>query len=173
MMKSHLIYRMVLLNGCGIALLIWAAQRGYVTGAVNSDPSGICLTIIGLLGVGLVLTMARAMKISRLLNGVKSGAPVSISGVKLLAKQAYLADISTLCEKLGMFGTVVGFLIAFAGIDPSADPKAIMTHILIGLSVAFMTTAVGFVAGTWLGINARLLHTATICLIEDAADADQ
>lgn len=173
MMNSHLIYRMALMNACSVALLVWAFQRGYVTDVIKLDPSGICLAIMVLLCAGLFFTTARALKISRMLNALKRGETVNVSGIKILAKQAYIADMSTLCEKLGMFGTVVGFLIAFAGIDPTADPKAIMAHILIGLSVAFMTTAVGFVAGTWLGINARLLHTATVCLIEDAAHADQ
>ena len=73
-----------------------------------------------------------------------------------------------LSERLGMLGTVCGFLMMLLGAGgfseiQSTDPKKVMQLIEqlgVGLSTAFLTTLVGAVCGIILGIQHRNLSRA-------------
>lgn len=76
---------------------------------------------------------------------------------------------------LGLIGTVIGFIIALSGVDPSraadADNVADMVATLIsGMSVALNTTLVGAVLYVWLIVNYRLLSSATVDLLTETID---
>lgn len=71
---------------------------------------------------------------------------------------------------LGLIGTVIGFIIALSGVDPSkvgdAENIAPMVSALIaGMSTALVTTLVGGVLNIWIMANYQLLTTGTARLI--------
>jgi hypothetical protein len=71
---------------------------------------------------------------------------------------------------LGLIGTVIGFIIALSGVDPSrateVDNVARMIATLIsGMSVAMYTTLAGSVLYVWLSVNHRILANGSVSLI--------
>ena len=71
---------------------------------------------------------------------------------------------------LGLIGTVIGFIIALSGVDPTkvadAENIAPMVSALIGgMSTALVTTLVGSVLNIWLMANYQMLATGTAHLI--------
>ena len=61
---------------------------------------------------------------------------------------------------LGLIGTVVGFIIALAGVVPDAVSDAASNRLMIatlisGIKIAVHTTLVGMVGYFWLGLNWR------------------
>jgi biopolymer transport protein ExbB/TolQ len=70
---------------------------------------------------------------------------------------------------LGLIGTVVGFVIALSGVDPSnaADPASIgpmVSTLIAGMSTALYTTLVGAVLNIWLMLNYRVLEGGAVHL---------
>lgn len=71
---------------------------------------------------------------------------------------------------LGLIGTVIGFMMALSGIDPSivSDVNAIgpmVANLIDGMGVALTTTLLGTIAYTYAEINNRLLR---IVVTDDA-----
>jgi biopolymer transport protein ExbB/TolQ len=78
-----------------------------------------------------------------------------------LSGPRYLANLLVL---LGLIGTVVGFILALAGIDPVivGDAAAIgpmVSRLLEGMAVALYTTLAGSLLNIWLTLNCRLLES--------------
>jgi biopolymer transport protein ExbB/TolQ len=76
---------------------------------------------------------------------------------------------------LGLLGTVIGFIMALAGVDPQAagEVEAIapmVTTLIDGMSVALYTTLVGAVLNIWLMVNYRLLESGTVALLATIVD---
>lgn len=172
MFNNHLMYRLIVLNGCAIAALAWAWGQGYLS-YIEKDGSRISLAIIALFCVGMASLIIRAVKVTRVLNGNKHGTSYDINAVKFLAKGDHIDTISGLLVSLGFFGTVVGLMsMLFGGggltSDGSLDSiKAIIDRIISGGGIAFITTAVGLMTSMWLDWNASMLRTATICMLQD------
>ena len=71
---------------------------------------------------------------------------------------------------IGLIGTVVGFIIALSGVDPSivSDVNAIgpmVSTLITGMSVALYTTLVGAVFSLWLSLNYHFLAKGMIALV--------
>lgn len=173
MLRHLLVYRLTLLNGVGAAGLAWAWQSGLL-GYIGYDTSRISLVIIGVFGLGMASIFHRARKVGKALNAIKAGGAVFINQAKFRAKGVHIETISSVCVGLGFFGTVVGLIAMLFGnggitSDGSVENiTAIIEQILRGGGIAFLTTAVGLVTSLWLEINARILDTATQCMLEDA-----
>lgn len=182
MLKNLLLYRLAIFNTCAFAGVAYAAQLGYVRQVFEGDVSHISYGIVVLFALGLVSTAIRAWKVSGMLNHTKEMMTFSAltrqtlgrdAGFdKLLYKQAHIFDISEWLVLLGLAGNVIGFLIAFHGMDTSALGSAagmqkIGLQVLAGLGVAFYSTLAGTVCALWTSINYRMLDTATRCLIAD------
>lgn len=173
MLRNLLLYRLVLLNLCGVVITLWCWQRGYVAAMYEGDSSRITLIITGLFLVGLVSVFVRAVKVSRLLNKVKGGHPVDLNGAKLSEKAAHIDDIPGWLTTLGLLGTVIGFFVALNGVGgndlvSASGVQKVTAQLMGGMRIALTTTIIGAVFGLWLEINRRVLKTATVTLIEDA-----
>ncbi|MEQ8805654.1 MAG: MotA/TolQ/ExbB proton channel family protein, partial [Rhodospirillales bacterium] len=77
---------------------------------------------------------------------------------------------------LGLIGTVIGFIIALSGVDPTAASDAnkvgaMVATLISGMSVALNTTLVGSVLYVWLIVNHRILATGTVRLLSTALQA--
>lgn len=70
--------------------------------------------------------------------------------------------IGGLLVMLGLIGTVVGFVMALSGVDPSragsvSSISPMVAALLRGMATALYTTLVGSVGYLWLSLNAYLL----------------
>lgn len=70
---------------------------------------------------------------------------------------------------LGLIGTVIGFIIALAGVDPEAargveNVAPMVSSLIDGMGVALYTTLVGAVLHVWLIVGHRMLATGTLHL---------
>lgn len=168
MLRYHLLLRLLILNAFGAAGLAWAWSEGFIQMVYEADASRICIAIALLFLVAMFAVWREAFKISRLLDRLKSGERLSLNAEKMQAKADHIFDFPDYLKGLGLFGTVVGLLMGLHGINPSGDVEAIIWQLMTGLSVAFLTTACGWVFGTFVEFNARILSTATVSLLEDA-----
>lgn len=172
MFHNHLIYRLIVMNGCALAALAWAWGQGYLS-YVGKDGSGISIAILILFAFGMVSLSIRAMRVTRALNGIKGGRSVSINPAKFVAKGDHIDTISGLLVSMGFLGTIVGLVTMLFGdggmmSDGSLDSvKALIDRIITGGGIAFITTAVGLVTSMWLDLNSSVLRTATICMLQD------
>lgn len=167
-LRAHLLYRLLILNAFGGAGLAWAWSEGFVQMVYKADASRICIAIAAVFCFAMFAVWREAFKISRLLDRHKSGEALSLNAEKMMAKADHIFDFPDYLKGLGLFGTVVGLIMGLHGIDQTTGTEAIIWQLLEGLSVAFFTTAVGWVFGTWIEFNARLINTATVSLLEDA-----
>jgi biopolymer transport protein ExbB/TolQ len=89
--------------------------------------------------------------------------------MKLLSRIGSIRHVGNALVLLGLLGTVIGFIMAFSGVDAQAagDVEAIgpmVTTLIDGMSVALYTTLVGAVLNIWLMVNYRLLEGGTVTL---------
>jgi hypothetical protein len=189
-----LLLRFVLVNLTGFALLAAAWASGWLDPIVASDRQHLCLLIFAVFLVGLGRATERVWRLSRELNDLAAGraGPGSKIGQSLAALggtdstgRATLAAalklklaqriggvrwIASTLVLLGLIGTVVGFVMALGGVDPTrvADAEAIapmVSTLIAGMSVALYTTLVGSVLNIWLMIDYRLLEGGSVHLL--------
>lgn len=176
MLRNLLMFRLVIMNVCAVAALMWAYAAGFLQ-YINYDASRISYFIVALMLIALVSIFNRAMKVTRALNAIKAGVPVRINAAKFIAKGNHIDWLSTACVGFGFFGTIVGIIaMLFAGEGITSDGSvesitAIIEKILAGGGTAFITTGVGLATSQWIDFNALILSTATTCMIEDGRRA--
>lgn len=168
MLRSHLLMRLAIINTLGAAGLIWAWSQGFIQMVYAADSSRICIAIAGLFVFAMFAVWREAFKISRLLDRVKAGEKLSLNAEKMMAKADHIFDFPEHLKGLGLLGTLVGIVMALYGIDPNGEVEAIVWQLVGGLSVAFLTTIVGWLFGAFVEVCARFVNTATVCLLEDA-----
>lgn len=172
-MRHTLLYRLIVLNACGFAFIVWAWMQGMVDLVMDADPTKITHVIAALFLFGLVSLGWRALKVNA---AIDFGPTLLIknrrAARKMPAQNEHLGDIPEYLVLLGLIGNAVGFLMAFGGIDMSAlgsadGLMAAGTQILAGIGTAFGSTVAGCVLALWAMINYRILVTATTLYIED------
>lgn len=168
MLHNLLLYKLVVINLCAMAGLVYAWQLGLVQMVYAADTSYICYAITVLFFAGLFSVFQRAWKVSRAMNSAKSGTPEAVNGTKFIAKGDHIADVAQWLAVLGLVGTIVGFIMALNGISADMEPKALIGQLISGMAVAFYTTLAGAVTGLWLELNNRILLTAATCMVEDS-----
>ena len=147
------------------------------------------IVMIGVFLAGLFLCVRKAFLTSREINNLKLNNPPEFSRVAEYLDQikgvtdsgsrafsfrlfcgGWYGDLSTIqflkatLVLLGLIGTVIGFIIAFSGVEPGSagDVSAIgttVTTLISGISLALYTTAVGAIlGGLWLHANGHVLR---------------
>lgn len=121
--------RLIILNTCWLALVVWAAFMGYVQFVFTHDISGLSYVISAL----LVVVLAGS----------------------IFGRAAHLHRAEVWLVTLGLIGNVVGFIIALQEIDPGAlgTPEGVQrvaSSLLAGMGVAFCSTLVGAIAALWV-----------------------
>lgn len=189
-----LLLRFTLINLLAGALLAVAVLQGWVAMVWYADYSRISAAIAVVFVGGLVLAGYRTWQTSCDLNHIRDFDPLvpslastylsRIRGldeagraniaqalrIKLSQRIAAVRHLAGSLVLLGLIGTVVGFIIALSGVDPTkadqVDAIAPMVSTMIaGLSTALYTTLVGAVLNLWLMMNYRLLAGGTGKLI--------
>lgn len=192
--RHLLILRFALFNIAAFALLGAAWMRGWTDMVFSADNTGLSLGIFLVFLAGLGLCAIRIHAVNSEIEEAR--APRPEAGSRAAAYLAAVADrdsgsrateaarlklgLSTTIAPvqhmanslvlLGLIGTVVGFIIALSGVDPSTagsvDAIAPMVAELIhGMSVALYTTLVGSVLHLWLKVNALMLSTGAARLV--------
>ncbi|MBB5664721.1 hypothetical protein GGE68_002918 [Rhizobium leguminosarum] len=129
--------RLIILNTCWAALVVWASVQGYTQFVFTHDISGLSYIISALLVSVLVSVFAGHTRV--------------------------LPHAKVWAVMIGLIGNLVGFLVLASGLSAgdmsSAAGLLKMSMSLIdGLSVAFCSTLVGAVAATWMGTVAYVLR---------------
>ena len=71
---------------------------------------------------------------------------------------------------LGLIGTVLGFIVALSGVDPTkaadvAQISPMVSTLIEGMSIALYTTLVGSVLSLWMTVNYQILMSGTVNLL--------
>ena len=194
-----LLLRFAVVNLVAFALLGVAHVHGFLELIAAADQTRLVFVIfLAFLG-GLVICAYKVMQTSRELNQVKEfnpmvpsraaaylaqirgrsdeGRSLAASGLKLkLAHRiGVVRHVANSLVFMGLIGTVIGFIIALSGVDPSsvADVEAIspmVANLIEGISVALYTTLVGAVLHLWLMVNYRILANGTVNLITELVE---
>lgn len=189
-----LLFRFVLVNVVGFALLGVAYLEGWIGTVLAADFTHLSLTIVAVFMCGLVTCAIKTWQTSRELNLVRSGirprssrvasflkeiegrdansraTSSAILRLKLSSRIAVVRHAAGSLVLLGLIGTVIGFIIALSGVQPNAasDPSAIgpmVSTLIEGMSVALYTTLVGAVFNIWLMVSYNVLAMGTINLV--------
>jgi len=168
-MRNLLVYRLVVVNVCCTAALVYGWHLGLVDMVFKGDQSHICIFIFAVFIAAIVSALIEALKVSRRLNQNKAGTLGDFNADKAMAKVDYLFDFPVTLQTLGLLGTVVGLLMGLHNMSANAeDLEGMIWKLLGGLSTAFYTTAVGIVLAEWVKLNIRPINTALVCLVEDS-----
>ncbi|HSV71415.1 MAG TPA: MotA/TolQ/ExbB proton channel family protein [Methylibium sp.] len=152
----------------------WAWQGGWWGRMMDSDPSGISAGIVALTGA---VTLWCGLRTRRLGRECGPGSPwrnayrdTHARGAEQAAQR--LGDLTHgphetawwfagTTIKLGLLGTVVGFIVMIGQIDlqgtDTAQIQALLAQMTKGMGIALVTTLVGLVANLLLGIQLLLL----------------
>ena len=187
------VLRFALLNMAGFALLFAAYLQGWINTVLLADGTGISVVIFAVFLVGLAITARLIWRISIELNCLLGGTScvhsrteayfaevrgrsagsraISSSALrmKMANRIAVVRHLANTLVLLGLIGTVVGFIIALSGVDPTraGDVRSIapmVANLIDGMSVALFTTLVGAVLNVWLMLNYRLLNDSAVNL---------
>lgn len=172
---ERLAWSWALLVGVLLFAAYWAAQRGLWQALVGGDPSGISLVIIGLV---LVATLWCGQRAQQLAAQARAGSAWRLQHRQQQAAEPTLAP-QLLAElthgphetawwfcaaalKLGLLGTVVGFIVMASQIGDSTgfDIEQIQTllqQMTGGMAIALYTTLVGLAGNLLLGLQLLLL----------------
>lgn len=131
--------RLIILNTCWLALVVWAAFMGYVQFVFTHDISGLSYVISALLVVAV--------------------------GAAFAGRTSFLPHAKIWFVMLGLIGNICGFIVALQGMAGGSltDADGLMklaTALLDGMSVAFCSTLVGAIAALWTSTNGWLLGLA-------------
>lgn len=192
--KYLLLSKWLCVNALGFGLLAIAFFNGWVGLAIAADPTRIVIMIVLAFLWGLSLCGWKVWQTSKELNFIRSGEldrshrwrnymnlkkfhahadPMSlIEALKIrqFGKISTIRYIANTLVLMGLVGTVVGFIIALSGVDPSIviDVSAVapmVSTLIQGMSVALYTTLVGAIFNIWLTVNYQMLANGTSQLV--------
>ena len=166
--RSYLhLSRFLIVNIAALALLTAAWFKGWLGMVLAADRSYMTLVIAAALLIGLYLCATRMIGLRRFVSGLKHPALSEPRRTVLLMRIGMVRHIANNLVLLGLIGTVLGFVIAFAGIEPDmiGDTEmaaGMISQVVDGMGVALYTTLVGAIAHIWLyGCYKILEHAAT------------
>ena len=195
MRRYLLLYRFLIVNIVGSALLGLAGAQGWIARIAEADPTGLVFVIFGVFAVGLALCGYRLFKTSAALNRLEEDGTVDLPDdwtarapvrpelmaealkARLFSRIAVVRQIAAALVVLGLIGTVAGFIIALSGVSAEdagtlAAVQPMISTLISGMSVALYTTLEGAVLGLWLTINYRMLATGTSTLYSELLAAN-
>lgn len=190
-----LILRFALFNTTCFALLGAAWMRGWTDVVLAADDTGLSLGIFIVFLAGLGLCAVRVLEVSTELEQARAPRPRvgsraaaylaavanrdsgsrATEGARMkLALATHVAPIQHIANSLvllGLIGTVVGFIIALSGVNPSTAGNVdaitpMVAELIHGMSVALYTTLVGSVLHLWLKVNGLILSGGAVRLVD-------
>ena len=193
--RHLLIMRFVVVNMVALAMLGAAWVNGWVGMVMAGDITQLVTVIALVFLAGLAECGRRVVQTSveldrvqtrggrlpphlkgylQTVRGGRDGQSRAMVGsalkLRLASRISTVRHVANSLVFLGLIGTVIGFIIALSGVDPSAagDVDAIgpmVSTLISGMSVALYTTLVGAILNVWLMLNYRLLEGGTVRLL--------
>lgn len=190
------LYQYVALNLPAAVLVAVAWQRGWLDTLLTVDSTRLTVAIIAVFVIGLALAAHRLWRLdqeidcahgegtlteswaTRYLDEIRhhsSGSRGLVASTLRMRVTDYISVVRHIAGTLvllGLIGTVVGFIMALAGVDPekAADVTSMtpmVATLIQGMSVALYTTLAGAVANLWLMVNYRLITSTAVRLLAD------
>jgi MotA/TolQ/ExbB proton channel family len=192
--RHVLLLRFALVNLLALGLLGAIAGQGWIGQLLAAEGSGYSIAIALVFAAGLIMSGHRVSQLNQALNEVRRfeldrapPAPAYLRAaaradsssrallasslkMKLVARIAPVKHIANSLVLLGLIGTVIGFIVALAGVDPdaAADVASIgpmISTLIAGMAIALHTTLVGSLLHLWLMVIVRLLEGGTVRLL--------
>lgn len=192
--KFLLLLQFIVVNLPAFALLTAAYLQGWIDVVIAADGTGLSVGIFLVFLGGLAICAQKIWTVSAELNNVDLAQPNPLSWaarylgeianreagsraisasalrVKVFNRIAVVRHVANSLVLLGLIGTVLGFIIALSGVDPSVagNVQAIapmVTGLIEGMSVALYTTLVGAVLNLWLMVNYHMLAGGAVKLV--------
>lgn len=153
----------------------WIQRHGWWGSLVDGDPSGISVAIVALAVVASLWCGRRAWVLQREAGGrgawrahYRHDRDRGVAqAAELLSERAHGPHetawwFASAAIKLGLLGTVVGFIVMSLQIGrmPSFDlseVQQLLKQMTQGMAIALLTTLVGLIANLWLGLQLMLL----------------
>lgn len=182
----------------GIELFIWfyLAEIGHLGHLVRSDQSHVSLFIIAIYALSTIWFLFACLITSRQYVDVnqnngsynnpilrlfynqlsqsidKNQSHLEVLDIRLRSKYAFGFVVADLMLKLGILGTVIGFIIMLGSLSNlnSVDitvMQTLLAEMSNGMKVALFTTLTGMLAGIVLNIKFNLLDWAVDHLVND------
>lgn len=197
--RHLLLLRCALVNLVAVSLFGAAWMQGYIDIILAADGTYLCTLIFLIFLSGLVLAIAKIARTSRELALVRQFNPLvpslaarylaqvhgragdgraqATADLRLKAAHGIgmVRHIANNLVLVGLIGTVLGFIISLAGVDPNRAQDAgsispMVATLIEGMSVALYTTLVGSVLHIWLMVNYHMLATGTVELVTAIAE---
>lgn len=189
-----LLLRFAVFNILALSLVIIGWMDGWIHRIIEGDVTRISILIAVLFFIGwsmcayhVVLCTKEMRALSEgnlnsvrvwreyfeMVEQVSSGSSMTISEClrsRLYSKISVIRLIANNLVILGLIGTVIGFVIALAGVDASkvADAPSVgpmVSTLIQGISVALYTTLTGAVLHVWLIMCYQILAVGTVNLV--------
>lgn len=163
----------------------WVNHRGLLAELHRGDPSGISL---GILALTVIVSVWAGLRMHRLAAEARPDSPWRLAYRADRAEQVpetsqRLAErthgphetawwFASAAIKLGLLGTVVGFIIMATQIANSkvfelAEIQALLQQMTAGMAIALYTTLVGLIANLWMGFLLLVLDRSADALAAD------
>lgn len=189
-------YQYAALNLPAVALAFVAWHRGWLDAVLTADSTRLTLAIVVVFAVGMALAAQRLWRLGQEIESARgegslrdswairyldeirhqsSGSRGLVASTLRMRVTDYISIVRYIAGTLvllGLIGTVVGFIMALAGVDPerAADVTSMtpmVATLIQGMSVALYTTLAGAVANLWLMANYRLVSSTAVRLLAD------
>jgi hypothetical protein len=197
--RHLLLLRCAVVNLVAVALFGAAWVHGYIDIILAADDTYLCTLIFLIFLGGLVMAVGKIAETSRELALVRDFNPLMPSRAARYLAQIHgrggdgraqasadlrlkaghgismVRHIANNLVLVGLIGTVLGFIISLAGVDPNRAQDAssispMVATLIEGMSVALYTTLVGSVLHIWLMVNYHMLATGTVELVTAIAE---
>lgn len=186
---ERLFWAWALMAGLMLFAAWWMLQHGWWRSLVEGDPSGISLIIVALAAVVTGWCGQRVWTLGTEAQSLAGPwrqayrddlARAQPQAVQLLAERSHGPHETAwwFCAatiKLGLLGTVVGFIVMSTQLGKSqsfelAEVQQLLQQMTSGMAIALYTTLVGLVANLWLGLQLLLLDRLADRLAADILD---
>jgi hypothetical protein len=192
--RHRLIFRFAIVNIAAFALLGAAYFQGWIGIVAHSDESYISGGIFVVFLFGWGISVAKAWRINGEINRLEVGQTMPGSWAAIYLREIQGRDasareilgsslrmnlanwisvvrhVAVSLVLLGLIGTVIGFIIALAGVDPRMTANAgsvvpMVAQLISGMSVALYATLIGSIHNVWLMTNYHMLNSGAVHLI--------
>jgi hypothetical protein len=182
---QRLFWGWAMLAGVALFAAWWLQARGLWRALIEGDPSGISIAIVALAVVVTLWCGRRAWQLQaqavsasawrRAYNDARVRSPEQAAA--LLSEHSHGPHetawwFAASAIKLGLLGTVVGFIVMASriGAMPGFDVdqiQVLLKQMTAGMAIALYTTLVGLIANLWLGLQLLLLDRAADRIVAD------
>jgi hypothetical protein len=199
--NNALLYRWLIGNSFAFLVMYVAWLQGWIELTFRSDQSYMSVAMALVFSIFWVVSSYRVIYVNREISRFIDNQPVGVAAEyfenlrqksrnqgggavdqsmlasalrgRMLMSVQIVNYVSNLMVLLGLIGTVVGFVIATAGLGETILQgegvdriKSVLGQIVSGMGVALFTTIVGSIlGGLWLGVHYQMLLRAVSSLV--------